>query len=98
MSTTSNVMYYVCGFLRVPNEMGNVITPTGLILLPSKPCRGLRRFFELLLVIAHFLKVDRKSISTWEPLSTRIFETSHQSMWTVNTIPSVWGNKVKFTS
>jgi hypothetical protein len=30
------VMYYVRGFLGVPNETGNVITPTGLILLPPK--------------------------------------------------------------
>jgi hypothetical protein len=37
MSMTSNIMYSVQGFLGVPNEMGNVITPTWLILLPLKP-------------------------------------------------------------
>jgi hypothetical protein len=37
MSTTSNVLYSVRRFLGVPNEMGNVITLTGSILLPPKP-------------------------------------------------------------
>jgi hypothetical protein len=36
MSITSKVMYYVRGFCGVPNEMGNVMTPTGLILLLLK--------------------------------------------------------------
>jgi hypothetical protein len=36
MSTTSNVMYFVRGFLEVSNEMSNVITLTGSILLPPK--------------------------------------------------------------
>jgi hypothetical protein len=37
MSTTTKVMYYVQGFLEVPNETGNVMIPMGLILLPPKP-------------------------------------------------------------
>jgi hypothetical protein len=31
-------------------------------------------------------------------LSTRIFDTSHLSMWMVSTIASVWGNEVRLTS
>jgi hypothetical protein len=37
MSTTSKVMYYVQGFCGVPNEIGNVMTVTGSILLPLNP-------------------------------------------------------------
>jgi hypothetical protein len=37
VSTTSKVLYSVRGFFGVPNEMGNVITLTGSILLPPKP-------------------------------------------------------------
>jgi hypothetical protein len=39
MSMASKVMYSVRGFLGVPNKTGNVIAPTGLILLPPKPKR-----------------------------------------------------------
>jgi hypothetical protein len=95
MSTTSKVIYSVRGFLGVPNEKGNVITPTGSILLPPT-IEELRWFFELLVVIAHFSKVDRKSISASLPLLTRIFEMSHRSMWMVSTIASVWGSKARF--
>jgi hypothetical protein len=55
----------------------------------AKAIEGLCWFLELLLVITHFSKVDRKSISAWLPLSTKIFDTSHLSMWTVSTIASV---------
>jgi hypothetical protein len=37
MSTTSKVMYYVQGFDGVPNETGNVMILTALILLLLKP-------------------------------------------------------------
>jgi hypothetical protein len=37
ISTMLKVMYYVWGFLRVPKETGNVITPMSLILLLLKP-------------------------------------------------------------
>jgi hypothetical protein len=37
ISITLKVIYYVCGFCGVPNEMGKVMTPTGSILFPSKP-------------------------------------------------------------
>jgi hypothetical protein len=37
MSTTSNLMYSVRGILGVPNKMGNVITPTGSVILLLKP-------------------------------------------------------------
>jgi hypothetical protein len=57
----------------------------------AEAIKGLHQFFKLLLVVAIFSKVDRKFISVWLPLSTRIFETSHQSMWTVSTIASVRG-------
>jgi hypothetical protein len=36
MSTTSEVMYSVCGFLGVPKDTGSVMVPTGSILFPSK--------------------------------------------------------------
>jgi hypothetical protein len=55
MSTTSKIICYVRGLLGVPKETGNVITPTGLILLPPKP-EGLCRLFELAFVMAHFLE------------------------------------------
>jgi hypothetical protein len=61
----------------------------GLDSLAAKAIEGLRWLLELLLVITHFSKVDRKSISAWLPLSTRIFDTSHRSMWTMSTITSV---------
>jgi hypothetical protein len=37
ISTTSNVMYLVQGFLGVPKDTGSVMAPTGLILFPPKP-------------------------------------------------------------
>jgi hypothetical protein len=37
MSTTSNVMYSVRGFLGVSNDTGSVMAPTGSILFPLKP-------------------------------------------------------------
>jgi hypothetical protein len=52
----------------------------GLDSFATEAIERLRRFPELLHVIAHFLKVDRKSISAWLPLSMRILESSHLSM------------------
>jgi hypothetical protein len=40
MSTTSNVMYSVRGFLGVPKDTGSVMAPTGSILFLPKPLRG----------------------------------------------------------
>jgi hypothetical protein len=37
MSTTSNVMYSVQGFLGVPMDTGSVMAPTGSILFSLKP-------------------------------------------------------------
>jgi hypothetical protein len=82
-------MYSVRGFFLGAKGNGQCYYSDGLDSLAVKAVEGLRRLLELLLIITHFLKVDRKSISTWLPLSTRIFDTSHRSMWTVSTIASV---------
>jgi hypothetical protein len=50
------------------------------------------------LVITHFSKAERKRISAWLPLSTRVLVTSHLSIWTVMTIASVCGNKARLMS
>jgi hypothetical protein len=84
-------------FLGVKRD-GQCYCSDGLDSFAAEAKKGLRRFFELVLVIAHFLKIDRKSISAWLSLSTRIFEMSYWSIWTVSTIESVWGNETRFTS
>jgi hypothetical protein len=88
MYTTLKVMYYVRGFLGAERD-GQCYYSDRLDSFAAKAIEGLRRFLELLLVITHFLNVDRKSIFAWLLLSTRIFDTSHISMWTVSTITLV---------
>jgi hypothetical protein len=88
MSMISKVMYSVWRFFGVKGN-GHCYYFDGLDSLTTEDIEGLCRLLELLLVITHFLKVDRKSISAWLSLSTRIFDTSHRSMWTVSTITSV---------
>jgi hypothetical protein len=56
MSTTSKVMYSVRGFYDLSNETGKVMTLIGSILYSAEAIEGLRRFFELLLIIAYFFK------------------------------------------
>jgi hypothetical protein len=68
---------------------GQCYYSNGLDSFAAEAIEGLRQFLEPLLVIPHFSKVDKKSISAWLPLSTRIFDTSHLSMWTVSTITSM---------
>jgi hypothetical protein len=92
MSTTSKVMHSVRGGgggFRGAKENGQCYYSDGLDSLATEAIEGLHRLLQLLLVITHFLKVDRKSISAWLPLSIRIFDTSHRSMWTVSTIALV---------
>jgi hypothetical protein len=46
----------VRGSFGVPKEMGSVITPIGSIFFAAEDIEGRHRFFQLLLVIAHFLE------------------------------------------
>jgi hypothetical protein len=64
----------------------------------TKAVEGLRRLYELLSIVAYFLKVDKKRISAWLSLSMRILIMSHLSMWTVMTMASVYGNKASLMS
>jgi hypothetical protein len=89
MSTTSKVMYSMRGFFWGVKGNEQCYYSDELNSLAVEAIEGLRRLLKLLLVITHFFKVNRKSISAWLPLSTRIFDTSHQSMWTVSTIALV---------
>jgi hypothetical protein len=77
------------GGFRGAKGNGQCYYSDGLDSLATEAIEGLHRLFQLLLVITHFLKVDRKSISAWLPLSIRIFDMSYRSMWTVSTITSV---------
>jgi hypothetical protein len=51
-------MYFVRGFVGVPKETGNVITPMpdGLDSFANEVIEGLCWFFQLLLLVTHFLK------------------------------------------
>jgi hypothetical protein len=40
----------------VPKEMGNAITPNRLDSFAAKAIEGLRLFFQMLLVVTHFLE------------------------------------------
>jgi hypothetical protein len=97
MSTTLKVMYYVRGFFCAKRD-GQCYYSDGLDSFAAKAIEGFCWILELLLVITHFFKADRKSISAWLLLSMRILDMSHLSMWTVRTIASVWGNNARFTS
>jgi hypothetical protein len=56
MSTTSNVMYSVRGFLGVPKDTGSVMALTGSIFFLVKAIEGLRRFVELLSIKTYFVE------------------------------------------
>jgi hypothetical protein len=89
MSTTSKVIYSIRGFFGGAKGNEQCYYFDGLDSLATEAIEGLCRLLELLLIITHFLKVDRKSISASLPLSTWICDMSHRSMWTVSTITSV---------
>jgi hypothetical protein len=93
ISTTSNVIYSVCGFCGVPNKMGKVMTLMGSILL-----RGFIGSLSCFLSQPNFLKADGKSNSTWLPLSMRVLVASYLSMWPITTIASMCGNEARLTS
>jgi hypothetical protein len=82
-------MHSVRGFFLGAKGNGQHYYFDGLDSPAAEAIEGLRRLLELFLVITHFLKVDKKSISAWLPLSIRIFDMSHRSMWMVSTIASV---------
>jgi hypothetical protein len=75
-----------------------VIALTGLIHLPPKPYRGFDGSLSCSRSKPILLKVARKRISAWLPLSMRILVTTHLSIWTVTPMASVCGNEVRLTS
>jgi hypothetical protein len=89
MSTTSKVMYSVRGFFGVPNDMGRVMTLTGSIIFPLKLYKSFVGSLSYFLVVTHLFKGCEEEDFGLLPLSMRILVTSHLSMWTVTTMPSV---------
>jgi hypothetical protein len=64
MSTTSEVMYSVQAFVRVPKDTSRDMDPTGSIFFLPKPYNGFDASFNYFLLKPICSKVERNSICT----------------------------------